>query len=571
MKLGKRTIFILFFLFIVSVIFSVLIFGRLFRSYSVEYVNFNNDMGDRVNGILYYPSVKGVKTPGSYPALISIHYGLQNREALQPAAKMTAENNFIVLDLILKKSRNTDNRIKDFQDYISDARGAVEYLKNHPNVDEGKIFISGHSIGGNISALTGEGNKDTAGVIAVGYPVTFSPNSPQPLMVASGIFDELHPYSKISAAFKETTGEGTSGDLIIEPEHLKSSVREGKIPRILQMSFLSDHYVEPTDPVITEGILEFASTVKGEEINRRSIQKSKILYVLGLLSRIFLFISSFLVCSAGFLEIHSKIDTIGKIPKTIIQRIPSVITIMLILLIGFIHKPTEHNIHITFLSALFISLITFHHFRNKVKERGSTSETVDNLIKIFLGDMLKILKYLAIFWFSYLGGLFFNAGFFPLSKFSHLWRTLTGILYLPIAQFFVFCTRINNFFLKEDWNFNFLSPLLWIIISAEIMYPGAAGAVADNFFSRLIGAMQRMEFQLKFKMNLPGVILLIVVIIANIIFWKQILAEGYSLGFTEILGLMKLLFAFIILPAAISTILLRKTGATHKSFQGKGV
>lgn len=550
--------FFLFFLFVVSVIFSVLIFGKLFRNYSVEYVNFNNDMGDRVNGILYYPSVKGVKTPGRFPALISIHYGLQNREALQPAAKMAAENNYLVMDLILKKSRNTDNRTKDFQDYLSDARGAVEYLKNHPNVDDGKIFISGHSIGGNITALTGEGNKNATGVIAVGYPITFSPNSPQPLMIASGVFDELHPYPKISAAFKETTGEGTSSGQIIEAVNIKSSVRDGKIPRILQISFLSDHYVEPTDPVITEGILEFAASVNGDDITGRNPGRSKFLFILGILSRIFLFITSFLVCAAGFVEIDKKAASVTNIPDIIKSRIPVIITIVLILLIGFLHKPAEHNIHITFLSALLISLISFHHFRNKVKERELSTESGDSLIKTFLGDMLKILKYLAIFWLSYLGGLFFNAGFFPLSKFSHIWRTLTGVLYLPAAQFFVFCTRVNNFFLKEDWSFNFLSPLLWIIILAEIIYPGAAGVVVDNFFSRLIGALQKMEFKLKFKMNLPGVILLIVVIIANIIFWRQILAEGYSLGFAEILGLMKLLFSFIILPAAILTMLLRK-------------
>ena len=560
----KRTMFLLFFFFVLSVVFSVLIFGRAFRSYSMEYVTFNNDMGDRINGILYFPSVKGVKSLGRFPALISIHYGLQNREALQPAAKMAAENGFIVLDLILKKSRNIDNRAKDFQDYLSDARGAVGYLKNHPDVDDDKIFISGHSIGGNIAALTGEGNKDAAGVVAVGYPVTFSPDSPQPLMIASGIFDELHPYSKIFTAFKETTGKESSSGQIIESGKMKSITGENKIPRILQISFLSDHYVEPTDPIITEGILEFASSVKGEEINRSNLHYSKVLFIFGILSRIFLFITSFLVCSAGFVEIDKKTGFITNIPNVIRYRVPAIITIIMILIIGFLHNSAEHNIQITFLSALLISLMAFHHFRNKVKERGLSAESGDNLIKMFMGDILKILKYLAIFWFSYLAGLFFNAGFFPLSKFSHLWRTLTGILYLPIAQFFVFCTRINNFFLKEDWSFNLLSPLLWIIIFSEIIHPGATGAVLDNFFSRLIGTLQKMEFKLKFKINLSGVILLIVVIIINFVFWRQILAEGYAIGFTEVLGLLKLLFAFIILPAIISIILLRKTGAAHK-------
>lgn len=562
MKRGN--LLLLFFLFILAVIFSVLIFGKTFRSYSTENINFTNDMADRVNGILYHPAVKGRKSAGHFPVLISIHYGLQNREALQPAAKMAAENGMIVLDLILKKSRNTDGRTKDFQDYLSDARGAVAYLKSHPEVAQGKIFISGHSIGGNIAALTGDGNKDAAGVIAVGYPVTFSADSPQPLMMTSGVFDELHPYAKMLSAFKETTGEGTFIRRTITPGEISPFTSDRKIPRIFLSSFMSDHYVEPTDPVITEGIMEFAAASRGEMIDKSNLSRSKILFILGILARIFLFLAVFFTCSAGFVELTTKVNSFTKLPDYIRHRIPAIITIILILITGAVHKPTEHIIDICFLSALLISLIAFHHFRNKLKERGTNSDSGDKLIGVFFRDAAKILKYLAIFWFSYLAGIFFNAGLFPVSKLSHLWRALTGVLYLLLSQFFVFCTRVNGLFLKEDWSFNFLSPLLWLIVLAEIIFPGSLGIVMDNFFSRIIRVLQKMEFKLKFKINLPGVALLVVVIIVNIIFWRQILAEGYSLGITEILGLMKLLFAFILLPACITTVLLRRDAGSSK-------
>jgi len=67
----------------------------------------------------------------------------------------------------------------------------------------------------------------------------------------------------------------------------------------------------------------------------------------------------------------------------------------------------------------------------------------------------------------------------------------------------------------------------------------------------------RTLFKIKMKINLPGVILLVVVIIVNIIFWRQIIAEGYSLGSKEMLGLVKLLLSFIILPAIVVITLLR--------------
>ena len=557
--MNKAIPFIIITCFILGIITSVLLLGKNFRNYNTQDINFPNKKKDNIDGILYFPAENGVAKKGKYPALISIHYGLQNREALMPTAKMTAENNIIVLDLILKKSRNIDGKTKDFEDYISDVQGAVEYLKNHNQVDSQRIFISGHSIGGNIAAIVGDGNRDVVGVIAIGYPVSFSPDAKQDLLITSGVFDELHPYKKMETAFKETVNKETNNAVLINPREIEKKFNRDKTNRLFLVSFLSDHYVEPTDPIIAEGCISFIDSMSEKLNTEKLVRKNGIVaFIITLLSRLFLFLSVFFTYSLGLILLREKKKFIEKIPPVLKDRLPVILFIIITVIIGFIHKSTQHLIDIYILSGMLLSVIVVNHFHHKMNNRSIASESPkEKSLTVFFQDLIKVSIFICIFYFSYILGLFFRSGLFPYSGISHIWRSLTGIIFLVISQFYVFCTRINGLFLNPNWTFNFISPVLWGIIAVELVYPGIIGLVIDNFFSRLIKALQNLKFEIKFKINIPGAVLLIVVVIINIIFWKQILAEGYSLGSSEMLGLLKLLFSFILLPATILTILLR--------------
>jgi len=53
-----------------------------------------------------------------------------------------------------------------FDDFIDDARGAVDYLREHPQVDKKRIFIFGHSEGGLIAATIGANDEQgLAGIV----------------------------------------------------------------------------------------------------------------------------------------------------------------------------------------------------------------------------------------------------------------------------------------------------------------------------------------------------------------------------------------------------------------------
>jgi hypothetical protein len=58
-----------------------------------------------------------------------------------------------------------------FDDFIDDARGAVDYLRKHPQVDSKRIFIFGHSEGGLIAATIGANDEQgLAGVVLAAMP-----------------------------------------------------------------------------------------------------------------------------------------------------------------------------------------------------------------------------------------------------------------------------------------------------------------------------------------------------------------------------------------------------------------
>src|SRR5215471_467399 len=58
-----------------------------------------------------------------------------------------------------------------FDDLVEDARGAVTFLREHPQVDPNRIFIFGHSEGGVIAATIGAtDDKKLAGVIVAAMP-----------------------------------------------------------------------------------------------------------------------------------------------------------------------------------------------------------------------------------------------------------------------------------------------------------------------------------------------------------------------------------------------------------------
>ena len=564
----KKAVFALFILLVVpGIIFSICLFAQPFNRYRVECVRFGNDGGDQVEGILYRPAVAHKK---KVPALMSVHYGIQNREALQPSARVMAENGIVVLDLILKRERNVDGRRKKFEDYLSDVRGGVLYLLTRDFIDPQRIFLSGHSIGANVTSMVAGSHEKVAGEVAVGYPVEILPSQKPQLLMTAGVFDELHPVSKMLSAFRDSTGKNTTRVVLWRAGDMRASISGEKRNRIYFISFLTDHYVEPLDPHITRAAQCFIRAIAGEEEGVQDIFRGIEAHIL---VRIVLFAGLFFVLFMAFIDCYivPALTAAGRTTKKMVyERLGVILFLAFMLVIGSLNRPSEHLIHIYVLSSMLFALVAANLFMRKAtrieeagegtaeqKSRGDRKAFRERLTGYFITAVLKVAFYLCAFYLSYILGLYVHAGLYPYSRPDFIWRIATGPLFLIPAQLYVFCTRLNGLFLRSDFSFNFTSAIVWIILVLELLYPGAVGKLLDEFFSRVIGSIQKLDFRIKLRFSVAEMLLFVVVLITCVLLWRQILSEGYQFGFAELLGMGYLFLSFVVIPVSVFTAIIR--------------
>lgn len=137
---------------------------------AIEYASFGN--GDiRLRAVIASPAAPGKeKLPAllmvsalSSPRLIGLPYYDMSRNVAFAAAKA----GFRVMRFELRgcgDSEGSDYRTQDLNTEINDNLAALDYLAGRPDVDGKKIFIFGHSTGGQIAALLAL-RRDLAGLI----------------------------------------------------------------------------------------------------------------------------------------------------------------------------------------------------------------------------------------------------------------------------------------------------------------------------------------------------------------------------------------------------------------------
>ncbi len=522
------------------------------RGYDSRSVRFPNIRGEAVYGTLYAPRVQSRKD--LHPAVVSIHYGLQNRETLQPASSAMAESGIIVLNLILNRRRD-DGRGRTIADYIDDINGSVDFLTLTDNVDPDRIFLSGHSIGGNLACVVGESNPRVAGVAPVGYPVDFSPHTDKPMLLASGIFDELHPASSMIEAFRQTAHDSSPGQVLHDYREIPGAIKNGEPVRILFFSHNSDHCLEPVDYNITTAIISFIHGVNGSDIPG---SPALLKYYLTIISRPVLFLCVLILWSWFLMNLWGGGHK-GHAVTHLFNRFPQAFFLFIFLALGLFYRPDEHIIPVVILSGIFVSTLFFNHLNRKFPLPGNHKENFcpSARYRQFQNYGLKILCYCGLMYLCFTVGLYFHAGLYPYSTLKLFFKTLPGIFPMATGILFVALTRINGLFLAWDWMFRFTSGPIWILMILEFFRPGAVIQVLDQFFSRMVKAMRNLDFSIKWQFNLSGAVLLSVLLIAGVMIWNQVLAEGYGLSVKDLWGLLYLFLCFIIIPGSLFTLLLR--------------
>jgi dienelactone hydrolase len=579
----RNRILILIIFMITGGLLSCFLFGDISGKYEIQTIFYQNSLDEPVFATLYLPPLnltypaegKECINRKKLPALISVHSGFQNSESLQPAFSSMVRNNIIVMEILLGGRKANGNR-KSFEDYIVDVSSGINVLVQHPSVDKDRIFLSGHSVGANIASIIGSTSNKVTGVIATGYPVEFSPDSPVKLLMTAGVLDQLHEPAKMKKSFAQTYNDKSQAFMASSPfETGKFTFQNKEGTRIYFQSFLSDHYTEPVDPDITAAVINFVrSGDKAETPDYIPFTFNSVNFNLKIISRIFFYLSLVFLFVYLFIFIKTSKYFEQKLPGILHTRVFSIIFLLAYFIAGGICKLDEVFLSVYIVSALLVSVIVYNFFILKMKMRN-TEKAFDakSLSELFLKDTKKILVIGGVIYISFLTGLYFHAGLSVYSDFSAALRTLTGVFHLITGHIFLIITRINSFYLSNDRTFNLFSPVVLTVISAELIYPGGIGRIFDEVLTLLIKHIREVDFSIKWKFNWPGLILLIILIISGVSVWKGILAEGYEIGINEMTGFGYLFLCYIIIPMISFTALARwkliHNLISRLSFQGE--
>lgn len=525
---------------------SLFFYADYSRKYTACIVKFHDGGAEEISARLLLPNSA---PEGKFPALITAHSSHQNYEVLQPASSTLASEGVAVLEIILRRVA-INGKGRTFDDFEADFKAARRYLATHPQINPLMIFLSGHSIGANLTSLAGISSPGTAGVISTGYPIEFPKSLKVNLLMASGVFDELHQPAKMLRFFYETINKNSIPKVLINPNDMPRSISPASGARYYLFSFLSDHALEVLDPNITAGTLYFIKAVS-EDKNSRLMPT--VFFKLKIISRIIFFWSVFFAGIFCFIVLRG---ILSKAARGWRNRTPIILFILLMFITAFMHKTDEVLLDMYTLSAAFLSLICFNYFINKIETKKIT-EDVDQMCRLFERYALKIMVFAGIIYISLAVGLYFHAGAFLIKSPAHFLKAIAGIFYLMTGHVFVFINRFNALFLNADLSFNIISPAVWIILAVELIYPGGIGRLIDEFASSVISGIQNLELKIKWKFNLPHLMFLFALVVINLIFWRYITVEGYYFQFRDFLGLLYILFCFVIMPLIVLMCLLR--------------
>ena len=122
-------------------------------------ITFKNKDGHDISGILRIPDEEG-----KHPVVILCHGFLLHKEhfLMSDLANGLSHYGFLTLRFDFLSHGESGGGLREItlSQQVRDIREAVDYLKQHPNVDTKKIILLGHDLGGAACLLTDKGEVD---------------------------------------------------------------------------------------------------------------------------------------------------------------------------------------------------------------------------------------------------------------------------------------------------------------------------------------------------------------------------------------------------------------------------
>lgn len=100
------------------------------------------------------------KNNGKYPVIVFLHGGLSFGKGDWDMTKPFRDAGFIVITPMLRGENGQPGMFTFLCDEVNDAIAAAEYVKQQPFINNKRIYLAGHSVGGILALLTSMSCKD---------------------------------------------------------------------------------------------------------------------------------------------------------------------------------------------------------------------------------------------------------------------------------------------------------------------------------------------------------------------------------------------------------------------------
>jgi dienelactone hydrolase len=137
------------------------------------------------------------QTTRRYPAVLYLHGGFAFGMGDWDQCKPYRDAGFVVLAPMLRGENGQPGAFSYFYDELDDVLAAADYLSKQPYVDASRLFVAGHSVGGNLTLLAAMASQrfraaaavssapDQAVVIKRGSDYPFDKTDPRELLLRS--------------------------------------------------------------------------------------------------------------------------------------------------------------------------------------------------------------------------------------------------------------------------------------------------------------------------------------------------------------------------------------------------
>jgi dienelactone hydrolase len=213
------------------------------RGVSVERVSIAGPKG-RLAGTLWKPEGKAAM------GVLVCHGVMTNKEVMEGLAAEVAERGALALTFDYGGYGESERHDDTLETMVADSAAALSVLRSRLEPDA-PVAAVGHSMGATYSVELATRVPAVGAVVALGNEPVAPDVPPRNVLYAFGAYDVFHSLDEVLATARES-----ARDPALQPGQLHGRFVDGSA-RALEISPLTEHGVEPLDPVLIRRVLQW--------------------------------------------------------------------------------------------------------------------------------------------------------------------------------------------------------------------------------------------------------------------------------------------------------------------------